>query len=91
MAPGIPEGGFTISPTEDYLIFSIRDENNEKPTDLRIIYSPDDRQPYWRNRSQLYKYDMATGRVAATYVRRSFGQPGRHITRRPPIAHDRKA
>lgn len=61
MAPSIPEGGFTISPTEDYLIFSIRDENKEKPTDLRIIYSPDDRQPYWRNRSQLYKYDMATG------------------------------
>lgn len=61
MAPNIPEGWFTISPTEDYLIYSILDKNDEKATDLRIIYSPDDRQPGWRNRSQLYKYDLTTG------------------------------
>lgn len=83
MASNIPEGWFTISPTEDFLIYSIRDKNDEKASDLRIIYSPDDRQPGWRNRSQLYKYDLSTGVLQQlTY--------GAHTANLADISHDGK-
>lgn len=62
LATDVPEGGFTISPTEDFLIYTKMTEGpKEKSESLYEILNPEDRQPNWRNRGQLVKYDFATG------------------------------
>lgn len=61
LAENIPEGQFSVSPNEDYLIFS-KSEEGKKPADaLKRLQEPDDRQPGWRNRNALWRYDIATG------------------------------
>lgn len=62
VANGLPSHQFTISPTEDYMIY-IRnvDGPKEKNEGLYQILTPEDRQPGWRNRDQLVRYDFATG------------------------------
>lgn len=60
VAEGLPEGGFTLSPTMDYLIFSKSEEGEKETNGLRRIMEPDDRQPGWRNRSSLYRFDLRT-------------------------------
>lgn len=60
LARGIPSGAFTIAPTEDYLIYSMETEG-PKEGEVHQILTPDDRQPGWRDRSYLAKYDIATG------------------------------
>lgn len=57
----LPNGWFVVAPTEDYLIFTISEEGPKKDKDMEEIIVPDDRQPGWRNRSFLHKYDLATG------------------------------
>lgn len=57
----LPDGWFSIAPTEDFLIFTISEKGPEKDKDMEEILVPDDRQPGWRNRSFLHKYDLATG------------------------------
>ena len=49
-AKGLPEGDYTISPTEDYLIITAFE-----------VLEMDDRQPGWRKRSYLMKFDLTTG------------------------------
>ena len=61
LAQHLPNGGFSIAPTEDYLIYSIVEEGPKEKADLQQILVPDDRQPGWRNRFFLHKYDLATG------------------------------
>lgn len=65
----IPEGGFTMSPAEDYLIYSKTDEGKKETNGLKKLQQPDDRMGGWRNRNALYRYDLKTG----TYERLSFG------------------
>lgn len=57
----VPDGYFTWSPSEDYLIYSLTEagENTEGP--LKRLLHPDDRIPDSRNRSYLMKYDPVTG------------------------------
>ena len=51
----------TMAPTEDYLVLSrIREGLKEDPDIVRIV-EPDDRQPGWRDRTYLLKWDLATG------------------------------
>ena len=57
----IPEGGYTISPTEDYLILNIEEEGPKEDQDVFEVLEMDDRQPGWRKRSYLALYDIATG------------------------------
>lgn len=57
----IPDGSFTWSPTEDYLIFTRTDEGEEVSGPLKRLLHPDDRIAYSRNRYYLMKYDLATG------------------------------
>lgn len=57
----IPDGSFTWSPTEDYLIFTLTDEGEEVSGPLKRLLHPDDRIAYSRNRYYLMKYDLATG------------------------------
>lgn len=57
----IPEGYFTWSPTEDYLIYTSTDEGEKVTGPLKRLLHPDDRIPNARNRYYLTKYDVATG------------------------------
>lgn len=62
IANHLPEGYFDFSPTEDYLIFTIYNEGEkELNPDVFEIVHPDDRQPNWRSRASLSKYDIKTG------------------------------
>ena len=60
LAADIPEGWFSIAPTEDYLIYSLEQEG-PKEGEVHQILVPDDRQPGWRDRSYLARYDIASG------------------------------
>jgi len=54
--------GFSWSPTEDFIIYSIY-KKAEKPGDLKRVYGAEDRLPYFRNRSFLYKVEVNTKKV----------------------------
>lgn len=60
MARNIPEGRFQISPDEKYLIYQIGQEGPEDKG-LRQILNPEDRQPGWRDRSYIARYEIASG------------------------------
>ena len=60
-AEHLPQGHFTISPTEDYLVFSSTIDGPQEDPDAIFVSEPDDRQPGFRQRTRLYKYDLATG------------------------------
>ena len=51
----------TMAPTEDYLILSRVKEGLKEDPDIVRIVEPDDRQPGWRDRTYLLKWDLATG------------------------------
>ena len=61
LAHNLPDGWFSFAPTEDFLLFNIIEEGPKKGEDLQEILVPDDRQPGWRTRSFIHKYDLATG------------------------------
>ena len=56
-----PQGFFTMSPTEDYLIIRNREEGTKEDPEVFEILEPEDRQPGWRDRSTLSKVDVLTG------------------------------
>lgn len=53
--------GIKWSPDESYFIYTIREEGPSPEGNLRQVLGMRDRQPGWRNRSFLYKYDVNTG------------------------------
>lgn len=57
----VPEGHITLAPTEDYLIQSRTEEGPKEDADIYEIVEMDDRQPGFRTRRYLARYDMATG------------------------------
>ena len=57
----VPKGSYTISPTEDYLIISTEEEGPKEDEEVYEVVEMDDRQPGWRNRNYLMRYDVATG------------------------------
>ena len=61
LADNLPEGSFNVSPNEDYLIFDKTEEGKASVNGLKRIEEPDDRQPGWRNRNSLWRYDLKTG------------------------------
>lgn len=61
LAEDIPEHSFTMSPTEDYLIMNISQEGPKENPDVYEVIEPDDRQPGWRSRNGLAKYDLRSG------------------------------
>lgn len=60
IASDIPEGSFRISPDGEYLLYTLENKG-PKEGDVHQILVPDDRQPGWRNRNYLARYDIATG------------------------------
>lgn len=68
LTKSLPESRFTLSPTEDYVIYSVETEGPKESKDVFEVIDPDDRQPGWRDRSNLYKFDFNTGiSTALTY------------------------
>lgn len=61
VAEGLPDGYFQWAPTEDYLLFSLTQEGPAERKDVYEVIHPDDRQPGWRTRSYLAKYDLSSG------------------------------
>ena len=61
VAENIPQGSFTISPDESFLIFSKVEKGPKEDKQIYRVLEPDDRQPGWRDRSLLYLYDIASG------------------------------
>ena len=57
----VPEGSYTVSPTEDYLIITAEEEGPKEDKEVFEVLEMDDRQPGWRKRSYLQKFDIATG------------------------------
>ena len=60
-AANLPKGDYQVSPTEDYLVFSIEEEGPKEDRDVFEVLEMDDRQPDWRTRTYLARYDLATG------------------------------
>ena len=61
LAASLPDGYFQIAPTEDFLLVNQQQEGPKERKEIYQILEPDDRQPGWRNRSSLAKYDLRTG------------------------------
>ncbi|MDR2424691.1 MAG: S9 family peptidase [Prevotellaceae bacterium] len=58
-AENIPKGNFRLSPDEKYLIYSVKESNDERKGDLLILKSPADRQEGYLDRYFIYLYNIA--------------------------------
>lgn len=59
----LPLDIFTMSPTEEFLILTKYEDGPERESGVYEVLTPDDRQPGWRKRSSLQKFDLQTGLV----------------------------
>ncbi len=75
LAYQLPEGSFSFDPTETYLLFMIREKGPEERKEIQEILVPDDRQPGWRNRMFIHKYDLRTG----LFQRLTYGHTSTYI------------
>ena len=75
-AAGLPDGGYTVSPTEDFLIITGREDGPKEDPGVFEVVEMDDRQPGWRSRSYLMKYDVQTG----ICQRITFGSKGESLS-----------
>ncbi len=74
-ASQVPEGAYTVAPTEDYLILTLEDEGPKEDPDVFEVVEMDDRQPGWRKRTYLAKFDVKTGLTQ----RLTFGSKGESL------------
>ena len=74
-AAGLPDGSYTVSPTEDYLIIRASEEGPQEDKQVFQVLEMDDRQPGWRSRSYLVRFDVATG----VSQRITFGSKGQYL------------
>lgn len=61
LASHLPEGWFQFTPDEKTLIYTLTTEGRKKDPQVYDVKEPDDRQPGWRSRSYLAKFDLASG------------------------------
>ena len=61
LASNLPEGWFQFTPDEKTLIYTLITEGRKKDPQVYDVKEPEDRQPGWRERSNLAKYDLASG------------------------------
>ncbi len=61
LAQDIPDGWFSVAPSEDYLVYTLTQEGPAEKEEIYEILTPDDRQPGWRRRSYPAKYDLRDG------------------------------
>ncbi len=70
-----PKGSYTVSPTEDYLILSVEEEGPKEDAEVFQVLEMDDRQPGWRTRNYLMRYDLQSGLCQ----RITFGNKGEYL------------
>ena len=75
IAADVPKGGYTISPTEDYLVITAEDEGPKEDDGVFEVTEMDDRQPGWRNRSYLLRFDLGSH----LSQRITFGSKGEYL------------
>ena len=61
LAANIPDGWFQFTPDEKTLIYTLTTEGRKKDPQVYDVKEPEDRQHGWRERSNLAKYDLASG------------------------------
>lgn len=61
LASHLPEGWFQFTTDEKTLIYTLTTEGRKKDPQVYDVKEPEDRQPGWRERSNLAKYDLASG------------------------------
>ncbi len=61
LAEHLPEGAFTVSPNEQFLIFSIEEKGPEEDKKVQQVLNPADRIDGYRTRSFLHRFDLRTG------------------------------
>lgn len=61
LASHLPEGWFQFTPDEKTLIYTLYTEGRKKDAQVYDVKEPDDRQPGWRSRSYLAKFNLASG------------------------------
>lgn len=61
LAKNIPDESMTFSPDEKTLFYTKQEKGEETKGDLKLLLSPEDRQPGYTNRSFIYKYDIRSG------------------------------
>lgn len=61
LATDLPKGEFVVGPTEEYAIIIGTEEGPKEDKDVFEVIEMDDRQPGWRERTYLMKYDFASG------------------------------
>lgn len=72
LSENIVEGSFVFSPDETFLLYSEKEENDERKGDFKLLMAPDDRQPDYMTRYFIFKYDLKTGiKQRLTYGKRS--------------------
>ena len=74
-ASGVPDGSYTVSPTEDFLIVTGHEEGPKEDPGVFEVVEMDDRQPGWRSRNYLMKFDVKTG----ISQRITFGSKGERL------------
>ena len=74
-ARDIPKDDYMIAPTEDYLIVHATEEGPKEDKDVFEVLEMDDRQPGWRERGYLCRFDIATG----MNTRLTFGTKGEYL------------
>ena len=72
----IPKGSYNVAPTEDYLILSVEEEGPAEDKGIFEVLEMDDRQPDWRKRNYMARYDIATGLTQ----RITFGSKGEYLS-----------
>ncbi len=61
LAEELPDGSFSWSPNEDFLIYTLNETAPDETGDLKRLLSPEDRQAYWRKRAYLSLYNLKAG------------------------------
>lgn len=61
LARKLPAGYFRVAPTEDYLLYSLSTAGPAERKEIYEVLEPDDRQPGWRNRSYIARYNLSDG------------------------------
>lgn len=61
LAEGFPDGSVTVAPGREWLLIQEDTEIPRTDKDVISVTEPDDRQPDWRKRTTLVRYDLRTG------------------------------
>ena len=61
LSESVPSGTFYFTPDEKSLLLSDKESNDDRKGDLKLLASPEDRQPGYFDRYFIYRFDLATG------------------------------